>query len=241
MIKEKAPELVGQRNTQVLNCIKPHGSHRYEKNDTCPIDGEKFIGLTWRSFSSQHEYLDLEPISYARSPLPKIICPTHGLIIEEDSYDKQRLEQMNKVIASEEYQSYYKAGHSSYFLYAKTLEMLNEKADDQWWLYLKATWEADNCGNKDRYKEYNLIVIEEARKRLALFNPTQMEYWNVALIVPNAYRRIGDFNLARKWFEKAGTPATSNEKANDSFRLALRLLDKAITEENEKPGSDQAK
>lgn len=71
-------------------------------------------------------------------------------------------------------------------------------------------------------------------------------YWLLNIIIPNLYRRIGEFESAGQWLSDLGDkrPDESNE-FYESFILAHSLLTKAIKEkrteqiELKAPGEDQ--
>jgi len=167
-----------------------------------------------------------------KNNLPLPVCPTSGFIVTEREYSEERLKQLKAVVQSDSYQELYKQQHATYYLYAKTLELTGEKSEDQWYLYLNATWEADNCGNLVRYKEYANLVIEEARTKLSGLTPDNQEYWVLKIILPNMYRRIGNFDKAKEYLAGIGEPTLKNEEENKFFSLAKKLLETAISLKN---------
>jgi hypothetical protein len=130
------------------------------------------------------------------------------------------------------YKDLYAQKHATYYLFAKIKELNEEKFDDYWWLYLNATWEADNCKDKIRYKEYALETISAGNKRLAELKDSEELYWVLKTITANMYRRIGDFKSSQELVDKFGTPKLGDKEANEFFLLAKGLLQKAIKEKN---------
>lgn len=110
--------------------------------------------------------------------------------------------------------------------------MNEEKFDDYWWLYLNATWEADNCKNKVRYKEYALETISAGNKRLAELKDSEETYWVLKTVIADMYRRIGDFKTAQESVDKYGAPSLADKESNEYFLLAKNLLQKAVKEKN---------
>ena len=218
-------------NKHVLNCMQPMGHHVYEDEQICPIGGTKFKVLRLGTHSTYGRSLDWEPLSYMRFPVPLAVCPDNGFVITKEQYGRTELARIKEAIKSQAYQELFKAHHATYFLYAKLTELMEESGNDLWWYYLNASWEADLCGAKERYKEYALLVIHECKKRLQTLDESTEEYWVLKIIIPNMYRRIGDFANAKKHLSGFGKPALENEKADEFFESALMLLNEAIAQQ----------
>jgi len=217
----------------VLNCMGgADGHHIYEKETECPIGGEKFKARYLGTHSTYGLHLDWEPVSYMRFPVPIPVCPSNGFVIAEEKYSKEELDRLKKVIESKSYKDLYAQKHATYYLYAKIKELNEEKFDDYWWLYLNATWEADNCKNKVRYKEYALETISAGKKRLAELKDSEELFWTLKLITAEMYRRIGDFKSSQELIDNFGEPSLKEKEANDFFKLARKLLQKAVKEKN---------
>jgi hypothetical protein len=217
----------------VLNCHGgADGHHIYEEEVKCPIGGEKFKAFHLGTYSTYGRHLDWEPVSYMRFPVGIPVCPTNGFVISKKDYSKDELEKLKKIIESKTYKDIYAQKHATFYLLAKMKELNEEKFDDYWWLYLNATWEADNCKNKDRYKEYALETISATRKRLAELKDTEEDYWVLKTITADIYRRIGDFKSSQELIDKFGEPALKDKEANEYFMLAKKLLQKAVKEKN---------
>ncbi|HQU85927.1 MAG TPA: hypothetical protein PKY59_22565, partial [Pyrinomonadaceae bacterium] len=198
----------------------------------CPVGGEKFKARYLGTHSTYGRHLDWEPVSYMRFPVPIPVCPSNGFVITKEKYSKEELEKLKKVIESKTYKDLYAQKHATFYLYAKIKELNEEKFDDYWWLYLNATWEADNCKNKVRYKEYALEAISAGMKRLAELKDSEQTYWVLKTIIADMHRRIGDFKTAQELVDKYGTPSLKDKETNEYFLLAKTLLQKAIKEKN---------
>lgn len=217
----------------VLNCNGgANGYHVYEKEVKCPIGDEKFKAFYLGTHSTYGRHLDWEPVSYMRFPVPLPVCPSNGFVITKDAYSIEETEKLKKIIESKTYKDLYAQKHATFYLYAKIKELNEEKFDDYWWLYLNATWEADNCKNKVRYKEYALEVISAGKKRLAELKDSEHLYWILKIVTADMYRRIGDFKSSQELIDQFGKPSLKDEKTNEYFMLAKTLLQKAITEKN---------
>lgn len=219
--------------SDVLNCSGgADGHHIFEKETVCPLGGEKFKARYLGTYSTYGRHLDWEPVSYMRFPVPLPVCPTNGFVIAEDEYSKEQSEKLKKVVESKSYKDFYAQKHATYFLLAKLKELSEEKFDDYWWLYLNATWEADNCKDKVRYKEYALATIAAGNKRQAELKDTEEVYWVLKTVIADLHRRIGDFKTSQELIDKFGTPSLKEKEANDYFVLAKKLLQKAVKERN---------
>jgi len=217
----------------VLNCYRSaDGHHIYEEEIKCPIGNEKFKALYLGTHSTYGTHLDWEPVSYMRFPVPIPVCPSNGFVVAKKDYSKEELEKLKQVIESKTYKDLYAQKHATFYLYAKLKELSQEKSDDYWWLYLNATWEADHCKNKVRYKEYALETIASGKKRLAELNDSDEEFWVLKTVTADLYRRTGDFKASQELIDKYGEPSLKDKEANDFFKLAKRLLQKAVTEKN---------
>ena len=217
----------------VLNCNgEADGHHVVEQEVECPLGGEKFKAVTFNVYSTYGRHLDWEPISYMRFPIPLPVCPSNGLVVTKKKYSKDELVKLKKVVESSEYKDLYSQKHATYFLFAKMIELQEEKSEkvDFWWLYLNATWEADKCKNKKRYKEYALETISASKKKLAKSKDSSEIYWVLKVVIANMYRRIGDFKTAHDLADKFGAPALKEKSANEFYLLALRVLKKAVKE-----------
>lgn len=218
---------------KVLNCMGgADGHHIYEEEVKCPVGGEKFNAYYLGTYSTYGRHLDWEPVSYMRFPVPLPVCPSNGFVVTKKEYGKEELEALKKVVESKPYKDLYAQKHATFYLFAKMKELNHEKVDDYWWLYLNATWEADNCGNKVRYKEYALEMISAGEKRLAELKDSEDLYWILKIVTADMHRRIGDFQAAQKLVDNFGEPSLEDKEASEYFILAKTLLERAITDKN---------
>lgn len=219
--------------SDVLNCnAGSDGHHVYEEEIKCPVGGEKFKAFYLGTYSTYGRHLDWEPVSYMRFPVPLPVCPTNGFVVAKKDYTKEELEKIKKVLESKTYKDIYAQKHATFYLFAKFKELNEEKFDDYWWLYLNATWEADNCKNKVRYKEYALETISAANKRLPGVKDSEELYWVLKTVTADLYRRIGDFKSSQELIDRFGEPALKDKEDNEFFNLAKKLLQKAVKEKN---------
>lgn len=223
---------IRQFNPKVLNCVGPSGYHVYKESTVCPLGGEKFTALYLGTHSTMGQYLDWQSISYMRFPVAIPVCPKNGFIIDQEKYTNEELAKRKTYIESAEYQKLYKENHSTFFLFAKQSEALKENLDSIYWYYLKATWEADGCGNQERYNQYANLVIEKAIDRKSQLTENDEEYWGIEIIIAEMYRRTGQFSKAQEQLNAIGTPSLKDVKSNEFYLLAKRLMQIAINEKS---------
>ena len=219
-----------QYNTKVLNCVGPSGHHVYEEEIVCPLDGEKFTALNLGTHSTMGLHLDWQPISYMLFPVAIPICPKSGFIVDQEKYTDEELAKRKVFIESADYQKLYKEKHATFFLFAKQSEALKENPNNLYWFYLKATWEADGCGDQKRYNQYAALVIEKAKERKTKLTVKDDEYWAINMIITDMYRRTSQFALAQEYLNTIGKPEFEDPEANDFYLLAKSAMQKAIDE-----------
>ena len=217
--------------THVLNCAEVSGHHVFKEEIVCPLGGETFEALRLGTHSTYGVSLDWEPLSYMRFPIPIPVCPSNGFIVLDEEMSSDEVSRVSSVVESTTYQSYFLERHATFFLYAKLSEMLGEDAENRWWLYRQASSEADLCQSPARYREYALLTIEEGEARLADLTSHDNEYWVLSVVIPNMYRRIGDYDAARDWLERFDQLDKPNDGLEQNFDLAFKLLREAITAE----------
>src|SRR5690606_11920048 len=150
----------------------------------------------------------------------------------KSNYSDDEIELLTMAVNTDEYKALYAAKHASYFLYAELNRILELDEENRWWYLLHATWEADHCAVKDKYTLYALKTVEAAQKRLEKLSEKENEYWVLNVVIPNLYRRTGDFDAAQNWLENLEIKISKGEKPTESFDTALHLLRKAVKEKN---------
>ena len=223
-----APEF----NAQILNCFAKEGYYIRIKEFTCPIGKGVFLVPELGMQITYGRNLDWEPAAYIGFPPPMPVCPSNGAVVTKSNYTEDETELLEMAVKNEEYKALYAEKHASYFLRAELNRILELDAENRWWYLLHATWEAAHCGAEDKYKLYALKTVDAARERLKKLSDDNSEYWVLNLIIPNLYRRTGDFSAAQKWLDKLGGKLPKDEKAKESFGAAFQLLQKAVTEKN---------
>ncbi|MBK6897076.1 MAG: hypothetical protein IPH06_10845 [Alphaproteobacteria bacterium] len=222
-------------NEHILSCINPIGHHLYFEEYKCPVGGETFQALTLGVHSTYGMYLDLKPISYMDMSTPVPVCPSNGFVIFKENFSKEELDKIKIIIKSETYKKIFKEKNASNYLYYNLAKEIKDPDIDLWWVLLKATWEADSCGNRELYKKYAQETIEVAEKELTKAKKEDQNYWMLSLIIPELYRRTGDFEQAQIWAKKIDTSLMPESNYKDYMKLAYKLLKKSIKKKNLEP------
>ncbi len=179
-----------------FTCQRRSGYHLYYVDMVCPIGGEAFKVLRLGAHSTYGKYLDFEPESYMHFPAPMPICPSNGMVIDEDEYSDERLAEISRVIAEPSYQDIL-VGNTSYYVYAQFLERLGDPDVDLWWISLVATWEAGQC-NSGLYEEYARTALQYAEDEFAKTEPDDENFFALGLTISNLHRRLGEFDMAEQ-------------------------------------------
>ena len=217
--------------SHILNCVQPSGHHLSYRGYSCPLGGESFKSLRLGTHSIFGRHLDFKPVSYLDFPAPVPICPSNGFVITKKDYTTEEISTIKALIETDSYQSLYKERHASFYLFAYIADALKEEDVNQWWLLLKASWEADTCGDEAKYKRYALETIEAAKIALQKGGKENQHYIALNTLVPNLYRRIGDFDAAQNWLSNLN----DLPQLNAHERLRFTLLKEAISSKNSEP------
>lgn len=178
------------------HCQVTSGHHVYEAELTCPLGGERFTALRLGTHSTYGRYLDWRLVSYLALPVPMPICPGNGFPIDRavDEFTPELIATRQEAIERPEYQALL-GEHTSYYLYARMLELTGEDPDQVWWYYLSASWEAEIC-DYEVYELYAQTALDRIANRLEGM-PADDEYFRVLnLLTANLMRRLGDLEGA---------------------------------------------
>lgn len=217
-------------NSHILNCLKPMEHDLYVKQFVCPIGGEKFESLSLGSNSGIGRPLDWRPLADMGFAPPLPVCPSNGFVIAKSNYSDAELASIKNIILTPEYKSLFSEIHASYYLYAVLNENLNAKAVDQWWVLLQATREANQCKYAGKYNFYAKEAIKAGKLALNKLGAEDSDYWALTVIIPNLYRRLGDFDSAQAWLDNLGDKLPLEDQAY--YKLAFRLVRDAVAKKN---------
>ncbi len=181
-----------------VSCMKPLGHHLAYRHYICPLGGEKFKSLALGTHSTFGRYFDLKPVSYMNFPPPVPVCPSNGFVMYKAKFKKEEMRKLKKIILSKEYKALL-GKNTSYFLFARVMEKMPNSQKLAKWLYLRASWEAQDC-NSDLYKQYATLAIARFDAAIKAEKPEAKEtkFWSYNILVSNFYRRLGEFNKAEQ-------------------------------------------
>lgn len=233
-VEEKAESF----SPHYLNCNAPLGYHFTKAEMTCPIGGEAFPVLQLGTHSTFGIYLDLRPVSYIGLPGPLPVCTTNGMVVTRQKYTPEELDAIGKAIASDEYKKTYAGQQATYFLYAEQLRLagLDDPSwGERWQHLLSASWEADVCHDKDKYKSYATAAIAEMQAAFKAMKPADEFYWTLGLLIPELQRRLGDFKAAKSSLLELGGDLPEQPEQKKTVALMIDVLKAAITRKDSDP------
>ena len=125
----------------------------------CPVGGEKFSATTLSSFTIFGRRLDLKPQgTYGTAPVPLVVCP-NGFVDFKKNYSEEEIISFTDLIDSPSYQNF-RIGNTDYFMLAKIYELAGVDKLRIGNAYHKASWEAENKGNRTQYVYYVNLAID---------------------------------------------------------------------------------
>ena len=167
----------------------------------CPLGGSNAKG--WVILGSYHSGVGLDGKQYGAhvQPNPPPECPDNCFLVYKENFSESELIQLRKYIFSEEYQSMWKNTAPAFYRLAKIHEYMGAPIIDHYYHYVIATWEFDYPPFGKKYSFYALEAIEALKK---IIDTTQSDLLSESQIVEvhyllaELYRRVGDFENARK-------------------------------------------
>ncbi len=244
----------GSRATAEISCQQPNGWHIAYRNFVCPLGGEKFKALAMGTHGTYGAQFDLKPIGSANYPRPLPVCPTNGFVMYQKDYSADELAAVEAIVSEPEYQEIYNR-NTGYFLLAHIWERLGKTDYDPWWLYLQASWEADDC-DAALHQEYMIKTRDLALDRLENKKLEEDERLTMEILIANIDRRLGNFDAAKERLELAFDFRDPDlTEIAEEYRLELlqfideenrdrqvmRSIHKKRRKKNEKPAAGESK
>ena len=166
----------------------------------CPLGGSNAKG--WVILGSYHSGVGLDGKQYGAhvQPNPPPECPDNGFLVYKENFSESELIQLRKYIFSEEYQSIWKNTAPAFYRLAKIYEYEGKPLVDYYYHYLIATWES----SVKKYHYYALEAIEAFKKTIDTMQSdlsSETQFVEVHYLLAELYRRVGDFENARKELE----------------------------------------
>ena len=198
------------------------------KERICPLGGERFTVEALGSYSTFGKRLDFKTLgTYGTDPFRLEVCP-NGFVDYKENYSKAELNKLEDLITSDNYQTL-RHDNTDYFLLAKISEYLEADKLRIGWIYLNASWEAENKGNRTQYVQYLNLAIDNFNAAVDTGDAEVGFSYRFLLVELN--RLKGDFDSAKlklKELEANLTPA-GYEKVLVAFEKEL------IDSQNSKP------
>jgi len=188
----------------------------------CPIGGEEFIADIPRSSHRVGVRTDNKPFGMLEAPWPHPVCPENGFVMYKDKFTNKEIENIRPYIFSSEYQEY-RHSETRHFLLAKIFEFQQKSIDKIADTYLKASWEAEDGPNYNRYLELALSYFELILKRDKIHIKHN---WHDQYMLVELNRLLGNFKIAAIELERLEVIDTTYE-----HRLIKQVFEKGLIKE----------
>ena len=160
----------------------------------CPLGGQRFTVDVLMSFSTFGKRLDLKTDgTYGTNPFRLVVCP-NGFVDYKENYSQAELNKLEDLITSDNYQTL-RHNNTDYFLLAKISEYLEADKLRIGWIYLNASWEAENKGNRTQYVQYLNLAIDNFNA--AVDTGDREVGFTYRLLIVELNRLKGDFESAK--------------------------------------------
>jgi hypothetical protein len=162
---------------------------------TCPIGGASFSYAP----PAVHPIVGTRPDGkpYGGGPAPAALpeCPDNGLVMFKD-YTPEEVAKLQPLIASEAYQGL-RTSDTQYYRAYRLMKELGVGPEDNLWVLLQASWQAD--GKPELRRRYLTELIDESAKVAP--NPADLNWVGMEAHAINALRELGRFDEARSRIE----------------------------------------
>jgi hypothetical protein len=192
----------------------------------CPIDGQKFFGIVFESHSIAGQRLDLRP-KVLGSPglLPLPMCPSNGFVLYKTNFSEAEIKRARTVVT----ELAFKKARPENTVAGMAAYLATELGDAPLtvsWLYLVASWEAEdkvNPASKDHptpligmdwirlVRNYRLKAIEYLQRGLPSLADGAQENARYLLLIAELSRLVGDFNQASRYMDDARNDRSYNK------------------------------
>jgi uncharacterized protein len=198
----------------------------------CPCCKKRFKTGALASWNNcGRKSTDLHERAHGLQPLPHFIhsCPQCHYTAHEEGFKSRNIDKELRDWVLENLQPHtvgeWVPGQVRYGCAAKIATYKNQSnfviAD----LYLKAAWCCDDAGEKEQEKFYRSKAIEYHAKAFEGKEVTQPHLVMSAYLVAENYRRIGNPQEARLWFDRAIEMAEQDPALAECLKLAIQQRD----------------
>jgi hypothetical protein len=215
-------------------------------NITCPSGESVSLTVPGAAYSEWGKRLDGKTLTTFISPRPLAVCPNGFVIYKNvEDFDQVELDQIEKIIATEEYRDILKS-KSSYLALHHLAENLGWETENKLVLLLSASWQLEN--DRSMYDSIQNRFAVGMSTLLGDGIPKDYSHWFKSALVVNAYRVSGDFETAERLVNqldisvlKKPSQEWSNHRANGKIISRIVYLKELIEEENQEidPESDK--
>ena len=198
------------------------------KERICPLGGERFTVDVLGSYSTFGQRLDLKTLgTYGTNPFRLEVCP-NGFVDYKENYSKAELNKLEDLITSDNYQTL-RLDNTDYFLLAKISEYMGADKLRIGGLYLKASWEAENKGNRTQYVQYLNLAIDNFNAAVDTGDTEVGFSYRFLLVELN--RLKGDFDSAKLKLKEL----EANLSIDEYGKVLVALEKELIDSQNSKP------
>ena len=198
------------------------------KERICPLGGERFTVNVLGSYSTFGQRLDLKTLgTYGTDPFRLEVCP-NGFVDYKENYSKAELNKLEDLITSDNYQTL-RLDNTDYFLLAKISEYMGADKLRIGGIYLKASWEAENKGNRTQYVQYLNLAIDHFNAAVDT-GDTEVGFTYRFLLV-ELNRLKGDFDSAKLKLKEL----EANLSIDEYGKVLVALEKELIDSQNSKP------
>ena len=159
----------------------------------CPIGGEKFTAEVVGSYSQFGMRLDFKPLGALIAPIPLPVCPQNGFVMYKSEFSETELDQLKPLVLSDDYRRN-RAEHTDYYMVAYLRERMGADSLELGFLYLKASWEAEN--KPGLLTSYRSLALAKFDELLMLDNSQSEQWWIAAIVAAELERLLGHFEAA---------------------------------------------
>jgi hypothetical protein len=176
-----------------------HALMLYNAEFICPIGGEKFTAEVVGSYTQFGVRLDLKPFGALIAPIPLPVCPKNGFVMYKSEFSETELEQLKPLVLSDDYRRT-RAEHTDYYMVAYLRERMGADSLDLGFLYLKASWEAED--KRALLTSYRSLALTKFDDFLTRDNSESGQWWIAAIVVAELERLLGHFDAAEERLAK---------------------------------------
>jgi hypothetical protein len=174
----------------------------------CPVGGERFTYVSTASMSTWGQRPDGKPYGSWTFPTPLPECPSNGLVLFKDEFTRRETSELRNLIAEPAYIAM-RETDTPYYRARWLMRRLEPESTEAIWLLLQASWEApDGSEQRSRY-------LREFAEEVATLSPSAQDWVMLQLRAANAWRELGEFDVATTILAALPTPTAVDVAEQD--------------------------